>query len=96
MASTWKSMEIMLTPERLTVTPAPLALWLTRLLALDLHHDIPVDAITSVRETGKEAGLDSIELTYRLPDGRERELQLFLKQGRAFIEALSPFLVKQP
>ncbi|WP_456404913.1 hypothetical protein [Thiolapillus sp.] len=87
MASSWKSISVELTPQTLTVMPHRFAKWLAALLDLDLQHAIPVADILSVKETG--AHLNPVEVSFTLSDGSKRELLLYLKKHREFIEAIA-------
>ncbi len=88
LASTYKSIRLKLAGGVLEIRPRWYISALARLLLLDLHHRIPVDAIRAVEEMGTWYSHSKVEATYGRPDGEERTVRLFLRKGREFIEAL--------
>lgn len=88
LASTYKSVRVELTEGVLEIQPRWYISALARLLLLDLHHRIPVDAISAVEETGTWYSHRKVEVTYRRSDGQERTVRLFLRKGTEFIAAL--------
>ena len=87
-ASTYKSIRVTLAGGVLEIRPRWYISAVARLLLLDLHHRIPVDAILAVEETGSWYSHRKVEVSYRRPDGQERTVRLFLRKGREFIAAL--------
>lgn len=74
-----------------TVTKGELMIWAPDLMAaisqrIDLECRVPLGDIESVTQTGKR----SVDLRYRLPDGTERTLTLWLKSLSGFVNALTP------
>ena len=88
LASTYSSIRVKLAGGVLEIRPRWYISALARLLLLDLHHRIPVDAIRAVEETGTWHSHSKVDVTYRRPDGEERTVRLYLRKGRELIDVL--------
>ena len=87
MASTYKCIEIRLTQTQLSINPRRFIGGLIKLLALDLHHSIPIKRILAVENQGKWLDYDKIQVRFEKQDALH-EILLYLKNGNAFCDRL--------
>ena len=79
---------VCVTPERVTIGP-----WFPFTLLFlpeiyDLDHSIPLSVIRGVREKRLLFLFRTLALTFELPNGQERTVELYLRRADAFLEAL--------
>jgi hypothetical protein len=93
MASTYRCVEIRLTRERLIIKPRWFIGWMTRLLGLDLYHEVPTDQIQDVRSSGTWFSYGKVLLRF-MKNGREQEILLYLKKVNEFLDTMRPMIKK--
>ena len=96
MASTYKCMEIRLTPAQLSIKPRWFLHGLIKLLGLDLHHTIPTNRIRAVENRGKWLNYDKVQIRFEREEA-DHKILLYLKNGNEFCDILkqkSPWRIK--
>ncbi len=88
LASTYGCMMIVLSRSTLIIKPHWYARWLIYLLALDLHHEIPIANIKDVSEAGEWHNYSKVELRFISVKGEDKKVLLYMKKSREFIGML--------
>ena len=76
----------------MTVRPRWYAGWFTRLLRLDLDHEIPLDRIDRVSRQEASFGYGRVEVRFRTASNESRSLLIYLRKHAEFMERLGSVL----
>ncbi len=96
MISSWKCVEVSLSPTRLRLKLHGLMGLLLKCFFTDIEHVVPTGRVVSFGRNRKYLGYDEIYVIIEIPGGGTRKLLLYLERGTEFIEILRSYREEEP
>ncbi len=95
LASTFKTIKVILTSDKLIIKPHWYAKPFIYLLLLDLDYEIPINKIINIKEIGKYLfNYNTVEVLFYTKDNEERKIRLYLKKNKEFLRQINQLINK--
>jgi len=88
MASTYDSIQVILSREHLIIKPRTMLSKLIATLQFDLNHVIPTHRITAVEPRGEYLSYRKIRVGFSTEDGEHEGVELYLRKSDDFLEQI--------